>query len=582
MSKIDDLLSATTAGFVAVASQRNTDFSALQGGIANVDIKAEKALADLEKLAVEVTPEKYRLPGYNDAQAIQAAIDAVTALVGGGSVRLDGQYTCNAPVVLKSNVRLHGGTLKASNTLTAGYLIALQAGAVNPKVCDVNIDCVDMQPETTKYGATAIQDFGGCRGVVISGNVFTLADTDETSSFVPWHACVMANSQGVVANNYSGVCGGDTFNFNGGRWVITGNYVQDSADGGIALNNDIHAVVTGNYLYKCNLGVGAGPHGTPASPFRVLHVTGNVVESCAVGVNAGWYGYAGRVPAQYMNISGNTILRCRDAGIYYISSDGADKLAPHIHDNIIAETGSTSYNGRAGPGEGIAVVGCTYADVQGNKVVKSAGFAYVLSGVKKTVFANNASFENNVDIKYEECSLYHGQLFCDRANPNNIEVGTITLLTDYRKFKEASVEFLKIGVSGQMYFTEEGNFPRLVWDGSRGTEIAYNRTNDEFELRTRGTTLLKLGEGGMSLLGSPMSFEKDYVGTTNGSGSFSIAHNIPSATSRVRGIRAMIQEGGGNWVNLPNVGLDVSVVGVSGVASNRPVRIIVTWSKNSL
>lgn len=46
MAKIDDLLSATNAGFIAVAARRNLDVASLSEGITNADLKAETAIAD--------------------------------------------------------------------------------------------------------------------------------------------------------------------------------------------------------------------------------------------------------------------------------------------------------------------------------------------------------------------------------------------------------------------------------------------------------------------------------------------------------------------------------------------------------
>lgn len=81
----------------------------------------------------------------------------------------------------------------------------------------------------------------------------------------------------------------------------------------------------------------------------------------------------------------------------------------------------------------------------------------MLSGVDQAAFSDNSSFENTVDVKCEQCSVHIGRLYSDRATLNNIEVGTITVLSEYKRFADATIRFLTLGYTGQSYFTEEGN-----------------------------------------------------------------------------------------------------------------------------
>lgn len=146
-------------------------------------------------------------------------------------------------------------------------------------------------------------------------------------------------------------------------------------------------------------------------------------------------------------------------------------------------------------------------------------------------------------MKCEQCSVHIGRLYSDRATLNNIEVGTITVLSEYKRFADATIRFLTLGYTGQSYFTEEGNYPRIVWDNSDSATQAYNRGTNTFDFETEGQSVLRVGTGGISVLRSPMSFERDYTGTTSAAGAVWRTHGIPSATSMFRGGVTMVQEG---------------------------------------
>lgn len=100
-------------------------------------------------------------------------------------------------------------------------------------------------------------------------------------------------------------------------------------------------------------------------------------------------------------------------------------------------------------------------------------------------------------MKCEQCSVHIGRLYSDRATLNNIEVGTITVLSEYKRFADATIRFLTLGYTGQSYFTEEGNYPRIVWDNSDSATPAYNRGTNTFDFETEGQSVLRVGTGGI-------------------------------------------------------------------------------------
>jgi hypothetical protein len=153
-----------------------------------------------------------------------------------------------------------------------------------------------------------------------------------------------------VAFNYCPKCGGDIYNFNGGYNSVVGNVAMNGGDGGIAFNNGAYGEIVGNTIFKCGLGIGAGPQGTTVNPQSLFTISCNNIDSCEQGINMGWFGYAGREGPINVAISGNSITRCRQIAITYNGNSTATvSKYLSITGNVIGPMGTADFNGITDP-----------------------------------------------------------------------------------------------------------------------------------------------------------------------------------------------------------------------------------------
>lgn len=289
-----------------------------------------------------VNPEDFRLSGYNDNQTLQAAIDAVSA-AGVGTIYLPQAYTVTG-LDLKSNVSICGGTLIAAPNCHT--MLRILNGSNNILIKDIFFNGTALI-DTGPLGGTCIGQTTGAQSydVSIEGNSFTCPPSGQT-----FHAILLNDLIGDVRGNIVRQSGGDAINVNGGFVRIVANNVQNSGDGGIAVNNAGASVVTDNHIYRCNLGVGMGPNGTTADPYSKILVSGNVIDGCDIGINAGWFGYAGREGPKYLKVEGNRITRCKSNGMRFDGRESSVIMDVAITDNLIDECGATTYDGTLGTG----------------------------------------------------------------------------------------------------------------------------------------------------------------------------------------------------------------------------------------
>ncbi len=353
-----------------------------------------------------VSPEDYRLGGWSDTQALQAAIDDVTSRPQGGTIDLERGYAITG-VTLKANVRLSGGKLSAVSGST--QMVEIGAAAHNAAIENVVFDGSAMSQPSGDLGGCIVQSPHSAlsRNLRISDNVFTLP-----SSGFGYHATQLNASMGTFSGNQCHQCGGDTYQFNGGFWSIVGNVVMNSGDGGIAMNNAAAGVVSSNYIYKCVLGVGMGPNGDTANPYTKLLISGNIIDSCDYGYNGGWYSYPGREGPRYVQLNGNHITRCKSHGIYFSGRTSDVDMDLSITENSVLECGSSAFDGFSGIGHGISVHAAKGAVITDNKVVKGLGAGYTVSACEKAVFSGNVSRGNQVGVSWLNGSeVHHGDFY---------------------------------------------------------------------------------------------------------------------------------------------------------------------------
>lgn len=190
------------------------------------------------------------------------------------------------------------------------------------------------------------------------------------------NATKLNGSKSHITHNYVAQSGGDTINTNGGFHIIEGNYVENSGDGCIALNNSARGNVVGNFVRKCVLGIGSGPQGSQSDTdiIQNLTIVGNTFESTKFGINLGWYAYAGRDGPFNWQISGNTFRNIQATGIQYDGPVAATDVNGSITGNTFYGTGAQSFDSTPETNaydiniqgaSGVAITGNSFKDPKG-------------------------------------------------------------------------------------------------------------------------------------------------------------------------------------------------------------------------
>jgi parallel beta-helix repeat protein len=325
----------------------------------------------------------------NDTTAVQAAINAASAVGGSTVIFPAGVYACTQ-LTLPSYVTLlgTGGTIKTFGSLA--FQILLAANATRFAILNLTFDSPGIFSNGTSE-SSVISSQGVCTDGRLENcsfyNIPINLGQRMHAWFGDWDNC-------FVAYNYVEQCGGDILNFNTGQNVVVGNYLENGGDGGIAFNNGARGTISGNYIFKCDLGVGSGPQGTIANPFDTFAITGNYIDSCDYGINLGWFSYAGRTGPINLSITGNTIVRCKSAAIYSNGNNAVATPIPtylNIGGNVINYMGTADYDGTTNSNaRGIRLSTSPYCTVNNNVVANCTGEGIFLSNSSQcTVNGNN-------------------------------------------------------------------------------------------------------------------------------------------------------------------------------------------------
>ena len=302
----------------------------------------------------------------NDTAAVQAAITEAAARGGGTVIFPPGTFACTQ-LNIPSNVSLYGtgGIIKTFGTI--GYQIRPTNNASNISIQNLTFDSPGIDPSAGGGESSVIASTGLNVNVrLINCSFFNLPTPSSPQRqhvfYGDWDKC-------FVAYNYVPYCGGDIMNFNTGTNVVIGNVLMNGGDGGVAFNNGAQGKISGNYIFKCDLGIGSGPQGTTANTFTIFTVSGNVIDSCNYGINMGWFAYAGREGPTNVSITGNTITRCKTIGITYNGANPILNVSKYINfsGNIIGFMGTADFDGITNPSAfGITLDYCDEANVTGN------------------------------------------------------------------------------------------------------------------------------------------------------------------------------------------------------------------------
>lgn len=167
----------------------------------------------------------------------------------------------------------------------------------------------------------------GDRAAYLNNKFFNIPKPDHLDTSVQrYHALVLDHSSATITGNYVDGGGGDLINCNTGYFFVSGNYIKNSGDGGIAFNNNATGIISGNKIVRCNLGIGSGPMGKTTDVDKIQNgiiIKGNEITNCAIGINMGWFAYSGRNGPTSITISGNVIKGCC-TGIEYDGNNNGE------------------------------------------------------------------------------------------------------------------------------------------------------------------------------------------------------------------------------------------------------------------
>lgn len=282
----------------------------------------------------------------NDTAAVQAAIDEASARGGSTVIFPSGTFACTQ-LNVPSNVTLlgTGGIVKTFGTI--GYQIKLNSNATNISILNMRFSSPGIDPAFGGGESSVIQTQGVNTNCRIENNSFLDIPTNLGQRM---HALSGDWDKCYVAFNYCPQCGGDIYNFNQGYNTVVGNVAMNGGDGGIAFNNGAYGEIVGNTIFKCGLGIGAGPQGTTANPQSLFTIACNNIDSCEMGINMGWFAYPGLEGPINVTISGNSITRCRQIGITYNGNNNVTvSKYISITGNVIGPMGTADFNGTPDP-----------------------------------------------------------------------------------------------------------------------------------------------------------------------------------------------------------------------------------------
>jgi hypothetical protein len=286
----------------------------------------------------------------DDTAAIQAAVNAVSANPIGGTLYFSDGIYITQEITVGSNIIIEGNGTTLKGKTGQNYIFRL-TGLENITIQNFIFDCVgltDVNPNPSDSGIKSSAIYvrvgtGSFNNIKILNNRFI--NISMTSP--DYHAVGFNDVNCIVSNNFVDQCGGDVLNFNGGINIVTNNQIRNGGDGGVAFNNGARGIISDNYIYKCDLGVGCGPEGftTDTSYNNTLQIDSNTIDSCDWGVNLGWFGFAGREGPENFSVTNNSFYNCKSHAIRYDGRTGAWNPNGVISNNVVYRTGSPNYDG---------------------------------------------------------------------------------------------------------------------------------------------------------------------------------------------------------------------------------------------
>jgi len=380
-----DILYYSANGWQRLATGTSGYFLKTQGSDANPTWSNAPTTATLVVAASDskdTSPADYIADGTDDDVQIQAALDALPS--GGGKVvLLEGNYN-GGQITIPSNTTLSGmgpsTILKMTDDTDDRFIVNSDRtnGNINIVIENLYIDGnkdeqVELGPADS-YGNAGALDFRNVENLVVRNNTIVNA----------WAAGV----ETTLSENV----------------IITGNRIDDSADDGIAINDQtIYAIVSNNIITNAGLGVN---YGSPAGieiqdGSHDVSVSNNVIRNAlSTGIQVSTH--AGSTRCYNVEIIGNSVY-ASDIGIYVAGIAGS--FASDI--TISGNSASSNTN------EGIVTTSATGITISNNTAASNAGDAGIklLTGTTHTIVNGNTVRLNsrggitaNADADYNQIS----------------------------------------------------------------------------------------------------------------------------------------------------------------------------------
>ena len=341
----------------------------------------------------------------DDTAAFQRALTAASKMGGNTVLVPAGIYVITAPVAIDAYCTLEGmgdssviksGYPAGTNTTSRSMVVMLNiVGHTNVRIAGLVFDAnhADAHVIRMENGIDTVP-------LIIENNRFvnlSLASKENPSASSI--AISLSGGRTFTRNNYCDGAASDSFNYNNGWHLVENNIILNGQDGGIAFNNGAQGIISGNWIFNCDLGIGMGPPGNVEdSKNNSTTITGNTIEQCMLGIDMGWFGYKGAGAPRNWTITGNVFKNDACGDINYdgpvkgfaangtITGNTSHCVGAKKHDNFrfLARKGSTqSCFAR--------LVNCNKVTMSGNTVVEpqSGGTLVNLMNDQNMIVANN-------------------------------------------------------------------------------------------------------------------------------------------------------------------------------------------------
>jgi len=384
----------------------------------------------------------------DDTSAIQKALDAVAQSGGGAVVVPSGTFVITAPVSLGANCTLEGvsgaSVLKWSGAVWTNTEANIRIGVMINITGKANVRIANLVFDAGGADLHVIRMENGIdtTPLVIENNRFqNLSRASVSNRFARSLAIALSGGRTFTRNNTCDGASSDAFNYNNGWHLVSDNIILNGEDGGIAFNNGAHGIISGNWLFNCDLGIGMGhPGSVEQSKDNSTTITGNTFEQCAYGINMGWFGYKGLGSPRNWTISGNVFKNsaCRDinydgpttnfAANGAISGNSSYRVGSSRHRNFRhAERGNPTSATFA------RLINCDNVTVIGNTVVEpqAKGSLLTLGGSTDIIIANNL-FRATTAVQQLSA------IFLDHANGITVSANRATGAFDYFLLSETT------------------------------------------------------------------------------------------------------------------------------------------------